>query len=155
MCPIPLIYSPVSAMDYDALTQVILSFATCARRTCTNVTIVDDLVDEPNESFFVTLERTLGLDNRITLNPVDGEIEIEDNDGIYIPLQKYYYCHHLISLPPSQYLLLLAMSSQYTLQLRLRGQYSSVPSSLILHLERHDLLTSLPPLKMALQVCMG
>ena len=145
-------------MDYDALTQVILSFAACAQRTCTNVIVVDDLVDEPNESFFVTLERTHGLDNRITLNPVDGEIEIEDNDGIYTTTRVLLLPSCNVSppsLPPSQYQLLLATSSQYTLQLRLRGQYSSVPWSLILHLEYHDLLTSLPPLKMALQVCMG
>ena len=74
-------FSPVSSMDYNALTDVPLNFSACAQRSCTNVTIVDDSVDEPTESFSVTLDRTLGLDRRIETNPVDGEIEIEDNDG--------------------------------------------------------------------------
>ena len=49
-----------------------------------NVTIVDDLVDEPLEYFDFTLERTPGLDTRISLNPVDGRIAIIDNDGNYL-----------------------------------------------------------------------
>ena len=73
--------SPESGIDYSALRDVPLSFAACAQRSCTNVNIVDDLVDEPTESFFVTLERTLDLDRRIQTDPVDGVIEIEDNDG--------------------------------------------------------------------------
>ena len=38
-----------------------------------------DMIAEMTESFFVTLERTPGLDSRITLDPVDGLIEIVDN----------------------------------------------------------------------------
>ena len=51
-----------------------------------NVTIVDDMVDEPgpNEFFHYTLERTPGLDSRISLDPVDGVVEIIDDDGKYI-----------------------------------------------------------------------
>ena len=45
-----------------------------------NVTIENDAVLEDTESFDVTLERTFDLDNRITLDPVDGVIEITDND---------------------------------------------------------------------------
>ena len=48
-----------------------LQVAACETRQCMNVTIVDDFVDEPIESFSVTLERTPGLDVRITLDPVD------------------------------------------------------------------------------------
>ena len=56
-------------------------FAACQRRSCFNVTIVDDEVLEREvESFTVTLERTPSLDNRITLNPVEGRIVIRDND---------------------------------------------------------------------------
>ena len=43
-----------------------------------------DMIAEMTESFFVTLERIPGLDSRITLDPVDGEIEITGNDGLYI-----------------------------------------------------------------------
>ena len=46
-----------------------------------NVIIVDDFVDEPDEFFSYTLERTPGLDPRISLAPVDGRVEIVDDDG--------------------------------------------------------------------------
>ena len=62
-------------------------FEACQRRRCVNVTIVDDEVLEREvESFTVTLERTPGLNNRITLNPVDGVVEITDDDGEYMYL---------------------------------------------------------------------
>ena len=72
-------------MDYLEV-NTILAFATCEIRRCVNVTIVDDLVDEPgpNEFFHYTLERTPGLDSRISLSPVDGVVEIIDDDGKYI-----------------------------------------------------------------------
>ena len=72
---------PVSPMDYAAEISAILTFAACQRRRCVNVTIENDAVLEDAESFDVTLERTFDLDNRITLDPVDGEIEITDNDS--------------------------------------------------------------------------
>ena len=56
-------------------------FRSCETRVCTNVTIVDDDVAELTESFFVRVGRTEGLDERITLDPVEAEIEIVDNDG--------------------------------------------------------------------------
>ena len=43
--------------------------------------IVDDNVAELTERFSVKLNRTDGLDERITLDPVVAEIEIIDNDG--------------------------------------------------------------------------
>ena len=71
-----------------------------------NVTIVDDfVVNEPIDSLSVTLERTPGLDIRITLDPVDELVEIDDimtvrssvynykqlvHDYIYLP--SLYYC---------------------------------------------------------------
>ena len=60
---------------------MILSFDACDRRECVNVTIVDDIQLEPVENLTYHLTRTLGLDPSITLNPVDGVIEIVDNDG--------------------------------------------------------------------------
>ena len=53
------------------------------------MTIVDDEVLENVESFTVTLERTPGLDMRIALNPVNGRIEITDNDGILLNICAY------------------------------------------------------------------
>ena len=54
----------------------------CETKQCVDVTIVGDVVLENVESFHVTLERTSGLDMRITctLDPVDGIINIRDND---------------------------------------------------------------------------
>ena len=73
----------VSPMDYDIDSiSEILEFDSCDTRQCTEITIVDDMIVELTESFFVTLERTPGLDSRITLDPVDGEIEITDDDGL-------------------------------------------------------------------------
>ena len=76
------IFNTVSPMDYTGVSLAILMFGACERRRCVNVTIENDVL-ENTESFDVTLERTTGLDGRITLDPVhvDGEIEITDNDG--------------------------------------------------------------------------
>ena len=65
-------------MDYIGLSTT-LRFLACEIRQCMNVAIVDDLLDEPEEGFGVTLERTPDLNSRIVLNPVNGEILIQDN----------------------------------------------------------------------------
>ena len=62
-----------------------LTFDPCQRRSCVDVLIEDDDVCEPTESFSITLERTLGLDDRIDLDPVNGEVEINDNEGRLLP----------------------------------------------------------------------
>ena len=69
-------------MDYIGL-STILNFPACETKQCVNVTIVDDDVLENVESFDVTLERTPGLDMRITLDPVDGVVEITDDEGLF------------------------------------------------------------------------
>ena len=46
-----------------------------------DIVIVNDTQLEETESLSVTLTRTNDLDERITLNPVDGEIVIVDEDG--------------------------------------------------------------------------
>ena len=74
-----IIYTSVSPMDYETLSTTLM-FAACETRCCVDVAIVDDMTVESIETFAVTLERTSDLDSRITLNPVDGEIEITDND---------------------------------------------------------------------------
>ena len=71
----------MTPIDYESL-NVTLMFGTCQTKQCVNVTIVDDVEDEPDESFFYTLTRPPGgLDSRITLNPTLGEILIRDNEG--------------------------------------------------------------------------
>ena len=69
----------VSPMDYAA-ESVVLKFCECETRRCANITIIDDLALEMVESFEITLGRTADLDSRITLDPVDGNIQIIDND---------------------------------------------------------------------------
>ena len=54
-------------------------FGACEIRNCVNIAIRDDEVDI--EFFTYHLRRTTGLDPRIELDPVDGRIEIVDNDG--------------------------------------------------------------------------
>ena len=78
----PLLVEP---MDYTVLSEVLM-FAACERRQCVNIIIQDDGVPEQLESFFVTLERTTGLDSRITLDPVDAEIEILDSNSMFVHL---------------------------------------------------------------------
>ena len=68
-------------MDYVAVVEIV-TFEPCDTRQCVNVTIIDDLAEEAqNETFLFTLERTPGLDERIILEPVNGEVVIVDNDG--------------------------------------------------------------------------
>ena len=67
-------------MDYGAISTILI-LDTCETRQCDNISIVDDVTLEMTESFSVTLERTPDLNSRITLNPVDGDINILDNDG--------------------------------------------------------------------------
>ena len=59
---------------------MILMFRSCETRVCTNVTVVDDNVEELTEKFSVKLSRTDGLNSRISLDPVVAEIEIIDGE---------------------------------------------------------------------------
>ena len=67
-------------MDYGAV-SAILMFTACDTRQCENVPIVDDGTLELTETFIVTLERTPSLENNILLNPMNGDIDILENDG--------------------------------------------------------------------------
>ena len=70
--------------EYTEL-SVILNFLSCETRKCVDVTIVDDLIDEPDEEFGITLdlEWTPDLNSRIILDPVNEVIFIQD-DGKYM-----------------------------------------------------------------------
>ena len=70
----------VSPMDYGAR-DVILMFDSCDTKECVIVPIVDDSQVEPVENLTYHLDRTPGLDSSIQLDPVNGVIEIVDNDG--------------------------------------------------------------------------
>ena len=62
--------------------STLLMFDSCETRQCTNITIMNDALEESIESFFVTLERTQDLDPRITLDPAVGEIFVTTDDGL-------------------------------------------------------------------------
>ena len=67
-------------MDYGAL-SVTLVFEACDKRKCVYINISDDEVGESDESFTYHLMKASVLNPRINLGPVDGQIEIVDNDG--------------------------------------------------------------------------
>ena len=68
-------------MDYSQNTPVTLEFENCNMKQCHWIPIVDDDIFESNEIFYVTLERASDGDrNNIILHPVNGTIEIIDND---------------------------------------------------------------------------
>ena len=75
-----LLHSAVTPLDYKRELFTILSFSACETRQCVDVAIVNDLMNEPEERFGVTLERTPDLDSRIILDRDDGQIFIQ-NDG--------------------------------------------------------------------------
>ena len=77
-------------MDYGAVSTT-LRFDACQRQKCVNISIQNDGVLEQLESFFVNLARTPELDCRITLDPVDGDIEILDFNGKFV----YSFVHYL------------------------------------------------------------
>ena len=61
--------------------MILVEFEQCETQHCVNITIIDDLINEPEESFSYTLERTPQLGPAIHLNPVSGEVLIIDDDG--------------------------------------------------------------------------
>ena len=83
-------FPAVSSRDYVAVEEGII-FAACEIQQCVAVTIVDDVVDEPDEVFHASLERTPGMDSRITLDPTEGKIEIRDNDGMNLDTLRLQY----------------------------------------------------------------
>ena len=70
----------VEGMDYGAL-DVDLMFEKCMRRKCVNVTILDDQLNETNETFTFHLSRTTDLSPHVILDPVNGESYLIDDDG--------------------------------------------------------------------------
>ena len=65
----------VSPSDFGTHSTT-LTFAECETQHCLSVNIVNDGVQERQEYFVVTLERTPDLDSRITLSPVNEYIYI-------------------------------------------------------------------------------
>ena len=90
--------SPVSPTDYVSVDEEV-TFAACESQRCVNVRITDDLVNEPEETFSLSLTRSTST--HISFSPVTAEVVVTDDDGN----------EHLMSLfsnlPPSSSLHLL------------------------------------------------
>ena len=71
----------VTPMDYGAV-STIMTFTACETRRCVDIIIVNDTEGEPDETFGITLERTPGLTDRISLDPMDGMITISGGIGM-------------------------------------------------------------------------
>ena len=83
-----------------------LEFERCGNRSCTNITIQSDGIMEETETFTITLERTLGLNPRIILSQVDGEVTILDVSSKWIILFSVVIVHfiHACTAISCQYL---------------------------------------------------
>ena len=68
--------SPCSAADYESLeTQIIFDSGSTE---CVDITVTDDNITEPEESFSVTLE---AVSDFVTFGTNSSTIVIHDNDG--------------------------------------------------------------------------
>ena len=79
--PLPLsLLSADSADDYTAV-DIVLPFRANTPELCVPISITNDDVVEQVESFYVTLERTPGLDDSVLLGPTQKMIPIVNDDG--------------------------------------------------------------------------
>ena len=69
-----------SSSDFSAQVTI-LQYGHCETNQCVNVQIVDDVRIENTESFNVSLEGGLGVNN-FTLDPREVSIYIEDDDSM-------------------------------------------------------------------------
>ena len=83
--------------DYLGISPDVVMFDSCETSSCSSVAIVNDDILEGLESFSAVLQGTQGLDTRITLDPVNAEIEIIDDDGEFLTfsLQQSYLLQQL------------------------------------------------------------
>ena len=70
--------SPVSPTDYVSVEEEV-TFAACESQHCVNVRITDDLVNEPEETFSLSLTRSTST--HISFSSVTGEVVVTDDDG--------------------------------------------------------------------------
>ena len=91
--------------------DILLSFGACELRRCFPVAIVDDTRLEEIEHLTLTLSRIPELDQRITLNPMDAQIVIIDEDGnqYIIPhsvrvCMGHWHMHTLVASAPKKFI---------------------------------------------------
>ena len=74
-------FSTVSPTDYEAVSKTVI-FAPCDTQQCVNISITNDLINEPEETFTISL--TISGDAPtafIDLTSATGEVLIYDDDG--------------------------------------------------------------------------
>lgn len=74
-------YSTVLMLDYNELESDILTFNECQSQSCTSLSIINDDKVEDIKFFTVHLQRTVGLDERISLSEANTTITIINDDG--------------------------------------------------------------------------
>ena len=90
--------STESPGDYFRVVLATLPFVACDRRSCLNLTIVNDLILENTEQFTLSLTRSADLDQRIFLDPVDAIVDIIDNDGTPTIANILHFSLHLLTI---------------------------------------------------------
>ena len=74
--------SPDIGLDYSISGPLSLTFEDCARRSCTDMNILnDDTLEDLVEVFTVSLETVPGLMDRVSLIPAQTRVLIIDDDG--------------------------------------------------------------------------
>ena len=72
----------VAGSDYGGVSMT-LRFQTCATRSCTTVSIVNDVrMEAVRETFTLVLENT-DQDSRISVSTQPSSVHIIDDDGLY------------------------------------------------------------------------
>ena len=69
----------VSPLDFEAVNEAV-AFAPCETQRCVNVSIVDDLISEPEETFSLSLTRS-SSSPFISFGLTTGQVIITDDDG--------------------------------------------------------------------------
>ena len=90
-------------MEFSSAFNTTVQFNECEQSSCINITIMDDDVLENTEFFNLTLERN-GLHERIQLDPVDGLVQITNNDGT---------CTVVIARPQYRTIIIIAVKVQW------------------------------------------
>ena len=79
---VPVVSPIVASLDYGRLNMVRLTFSSCQRVSCINITIYDDTsVERQREQFFIALHPYPGSPAGLRVNS-RSTIEILDNDGM-------------------------------------------------------------------------
>ena len=72
-------YAKVSPDDYEEL-NIDVTFLACEKQRCFNISIVNDLINEPEETFTIHLS-TISTLSYLDIHPDTGEVIITDDDG--------------------------------------------------------------------------